>query len=77
MPAFPAGLSSIVPPMAMTNAIGLLNQISGMLSGMELHPRVTVSRPVANRRISHGAAIAPRIPATPAAASVRPMVAGR
>jgi len=76
MPALPAGIRNVVPPIAAITTQGWLNQIIGMLRGTKLQPTMIVSRPVAKRLMSQGAAIAPTIPVMPAAASVRPMVVG-
>ena len=76
MPALPAGLRNRPSPSAAATTAGLFQNTIGSTSGTKLQATITVSQPVANRSMIHGAASAPRMPQTPAAVSTRPMWTG-
>ena len=73
MPALPAGLSSMPSDRAAATTSGVFQRAIGSTSGKKLHAITTVSRPVGIRSMSHGATIAPAMPASPAAVSTRPI----
>jgi hypothetical protein len=75
MPALPAGLSSSRRNTEVHAAHGVDHQIRGISGSAHIHAMITVSQPVGARSMMYGAAIAPRMPPTPAAVETRPICA--
>ena len=76
MPALPAGLKNRPAERASITTAGWFQNTSGTRSGTKLQATSTVSRPVGTRSMIRGAAMAPRMPQTPAAVETSPIDQG-